>query len=154
MNLKTIGSPLPEMPSELITVALRDLEACEQDPRYEIDMDVWHYPSDSMRCGVCLAGSVMAQSIGVAPSDAMDPADFGSRTQAKLTALNLFRIGSHAGALRRMGLRAGPPQSDEEQEALGRLYDAHDGEVLYEESPEELKRRMRALADELNHLGL
>ena len=167
MNLKTIGNPLPDMPSELITVALADLEKCEQDPRYEIDMGIWHQrgcyldpvqetmqSSCSMRCGVCLAGSVMAQTIRVEPDAVLEPDDFGGRTQGKLRALDLFRMGSHAGALSQMGLHVGPPQSDEEQEALGRLLDAHDGEVIYEENPEEFKLRMRALAEELNHLGL
>ena len=48
-------------PSELIRLALKDLEACEKDPDYEINMNVWHKPVGD-QCMVCLAGAVMAQT--------------------------------------------------------------------------------------------
>ena len=53
---------LPDKPSELIRLALSDLEKCEGDSRYEVDMNEWHVPTQKGHvCYVCLAGSVMAK---------------------------------------------------------------------------------------------
>jgi hypothetical protein len=59
---------LPNKPSELIRVALKDLEEAERDPHYEVEMCTWHRPSSTTGvCTVCLAGSVLAKSCGVVP---------------------------------------------------------------------------------------
>ena len=55
---------LPNKPSELIRLALSDLEECEQDPKYAVDMGSWHRPVGA-QCLVCLAGSVMAKTMKV-----------------------------------------------------------------------------------------
>ena len=90
-------------PSELIRVALKDLRACELDPRYEIDMLVWHDPNlikgvevpypQARPCQVCLAGSVMAQSLGTNPQKLTHPREFEDDTRAALFALEEFRAG-------------------------------------------------------------
>jgi hypothetical protein len=40
---------LPEKLSDCLELALRDLEACEQDPAYEVDMKFWHKPQPFRR---------------------------------------------------------------------------------------------------------
>lgn len=60
--------PVPAKLSELIQLALDDIDKCEKDPRYEIKMNMWHSPvygdneDSTPRCCVCLAGAVMAQT--------------------------------------------------------------------------------------------
>lgn len=91
-----MAATLPDKPSDLIELALADLEKCEADPRYRIDMNVWHRPNG--HCAVCFAGSVMAQSLGVDPRDCVmftdeDDVEFGDELMAKFHALNEFRGG-------------------------------------------------------------
>lgn len=48
-------------PSALLRLALSDLRKVEQDPRYKVNMERWHYP-DADGCNVCLAGAVLAMT--------------------------------------------------------------------------------------------
>lgn len=60
------NTQLPDKPSELIRLALKDLRKTErQFWKYKIDMDIWHSGKTSTlsRCSVCLAGAVMAQTL-------------------------------------------------------------------------------------------
>ena len=53
---------LPNKKSELLTLALRDLEVVEKDNKYTVDMgDYYHQTMNS--CYVCLAGAVMANTL-------------------------------------------------------------------------------------------
>lgn len=81
---------LPEKASDLIRVALADLETIEADPRYMIDMEMWHKPNS--HCKVCLAGAVMAARVD-APKEDLVPSSFGRHTGVRLSALNEFRKG-------------------------------------------------------------
>lgn len=88
---------LPRVPSKLIRVALADLRTCEALPeKYHMCMDVWYSPTQGGKCMLCLAGAVIAQSLGNGehtryPNDFPDDSD-------QLYALNAFRLGSmHAG---------------------------------------------------------
>lgn len=77
-------------------MALEDLEKCEADPRYFINMNQWHSPSAHV-CEVCFAGAVLAQSIGTAIDTYANPSrdDYGSESvrNNKLHALNAIRFG-------------------------------------------------------------
>jgi len=55
---------LPHKRSELIRLAVADLEKCEHDSRFIIDMSCWII-STRDTCAVCLAGSVMAQTLNM-----------------------------------------------------------------------------------------
>ena len=136
---------LPDKLSDLIDVALADLEACEADPRYVIDMDEWHYPNRRGHCAVCLAGSVMAQRLGASVDTWVTPEDFDHETCSSLSALNSLlcgdifeavsdRVGS--GAAKGMNL---PP----DQEV-----------VEYRFDPAQFKADMRRLAATLREHGL
>ncbi len=106
-------SKLPDKPSELIRVALADLRKCEEDPCYEINMAEWHAPHGG-RCEVCLAGSVMAQSLGADPDCSHSPKQFSEGAfNLKLCALDEFHEGCLAEGLDMMGLKIPDGLEDE-----------------------------------------
>jgi hypothetical protein len=96
---------LPGKPSELIRVALADLEKVEKNPRYIINMDIWHSPkfSDKKLCGVCLAGSIIACRSGYTPSKTLSYKDLPN--QKKMSALNYFRKGDIVEGCEELGLK-------------------------------------------------
>ena len=94
-------------PSELIRTAIHDLEICEADPKYNVDMGIWHNPThlslavNDTICSVCLAGTVMAQSLGADPEYKTSPCNFDE--DDLLIALDHFREGDVRTALDIMG---------------------------------------------------
>jgi hypothetical protein len=64
MVKELIHLDLPDKPSDLLQLALDDLELCEKDRNYTIDMSEWHTPSqdESEKCAVCIAGAVIAKT--------------------------------------------------------------------------------------------
>ena len=100
-------SKLPDRPSELIHLALRDMEAAEKSPLYTVDHNVWHQPdyrNHAFTCAVCSAGSIMAMTLGSDPYANLAPSDFDNDTHRKLLAVNSFRQGFVDLAFRQMGL--------------------------------------------------
>ena len=95
---------LPDKPSDLIRVAIADLEKCEADPSYSIDMSEWHRPSGEV-CRVCLAGAVMAKTQATDPREDVSP---GSITDGHdwnaLRSLDDFRTGDWGCALEFWGI--------------------------------------------------
>lgn len=61
---------LPNKLSDLLELAVRDVQKCEAEPaRFALHMGNWHRPDAGKGvCVVCMAGAVMAQTIGV-PDD-------------------------------------------------------------------------------------
>ena len=135
---------LPDKPSAVIRLAVDDLEKCEGDERYGIDMSEWHLPTYmNGKCMVCLAGAVMSQTLGFDLNDYSDP-DFidDINTRKKMFALNDFRTGHIAYALDRLGFNL-------PFEILARIDVAE-----YEDNPTQFKSDMRAMADMLEAHGL
>lgn len=96
---------LPDKPSDLITLALADLALAEASPEYKIAMGDWHLPGRRV-CYVCLAGAVMAGTLG-APSDVdLTPFSFNANTRNKLQALDCFRQGTITVAFYHLGIDA------------------------------------------------
>ncbi len=94
---------LPDVPSELINLAMDDFEKCLSMPdKYRIDMDVWYSKSgeDQSICEVCLAGSVMCQTLSPDTVDDVKIGDFSpckyddADLVSKLQALDKFREGN------------------------------------------------------------
>ena len=55
---------LPDYPSELLQLALDDIEVIEKDEDYKIKTSVWHdYDKDEGVCCVCIAGAVLANTL-------------------------------------------------------------------------------------------
>lgn len=136
---------LPDLPSDLIRVALADLSRCEADPRYEVCMHDWHAvapsPSNNI-CHVCMAGAVIAQTLGAAFGDDIVPSDYTGEVRNKLEALNEFRIGRVNVALNTLGLSS-----------LGKFGKMN---IVYytAECSEQFHLEMNMLADDLEKEGL
>lgn len=95
-DTKTVG--------DLIRVAVNELEACEQSPEYEINMDRW-YSKEGGTCAVCFAGSVIAQRLipdGACWTQVL-PNDFPPAVSKRLSALDCFRTGKLYQGLSRLG---------------------------------------------------
>lgn len=103
---------LPDLPSELILLALDDLEKSILHPDYEVSMSKWHLPEGN-KCYVCLAGSVMAHSLNAPRKAHLIPNSYDGTIQNKLSALDHFRIGDIETGLRLMNrpLPYGTPRS-------------------------------------------
>lgn len=95
---------LPDKPSELIKLALNDLEKAEKSSDYVIDMSQWKSLSKNTgKCSVCLAGSVMAGTLQVPVwMEVHDPEVINGLSDSdifKLMALDEFRQGYIEGGL-------------------------------------------------------
>ena len=132
---------LPDKPSELIRLAVKDLTICEQMPEtYKINMGVWH---DRMygdnKCHVCLAGSVMAQTLGADPTREIYPSE--TDEQKKLRALSSFAFGEIEDGLSYLSLY-GKIETPEMEEICS-----------YSLDPEQFKADMLELAQKFEDLG-
>lgn len=95
---------LPTKPSDLLALAIAHLEDIEKDPRYVVDMGVWHTPAMNAGCAVCLAGAVMVKGLGFSDRAAnVGPSTFGAN-ENRLLALNTLRSGHTAIAFDYLGL--------------------------------------------------
>ena len=135
---------LPDSLSDLLEVGLRDLELCEQDDRYRVDiyMDNWHIPRDGY-CYVDLAGCVMAQTLN-APIDQKRTTtpwmSFDNDDWLKLEALWLLSEGYTYDAAKKAC------QGPDRGEILQKISDdrsLHDGVPDYRDSPAKFKVALR-----------
>jgi hypothetical protein len=130
--------------SDLITVALADLEATEKLPNYRIRMDEgWHEPKLWL-CDVCLAGAVIARRLGGDPRKEVWPAEFPPAVCNALASLNGFRCGDLDWAFLELGF--GPPS--------GHGLPDEFPVTPYANDPVAFKADMRALADMLRDAGM
>lgn len=84
---------LPDKPSELLRLAIADLRSVAKDSRYRVAMSEWHNPTlGRSACYVCLAGAVMATTLGVNIFQYAVPGTFCSANAHKLNWLNDIRI--------------------------------------------------------------
>lgn len=83
---------LPSKLSDLLEVALKDLTSVRRSKRYHVNMAVWHTPIEG-ECQVCLAGAVMARTLGIEPEKDADPYNMPQRLSRPLEALNELRLG-------------------------------------------------------------
>ena len=95
----------PSLPSHVLQLAMKDFEEVSLDDDYEINMSLFHKPNGGYNntCSVCLAGSVMAKSLGVPIGFSASPGMFDEATAEKLEALDLLRTGDVCIALTHMG---------------------------------------------------
>ncbi len=103
---------LPDKPSELIRLAVHDLEKIEGDERYQFCMAQWHYPVENGPCFVCLAGAVMGGTLRAGDREVCFPATFGKRNAGRLMALESLARGNFTEAFSRMGIEGTPPLTD------------------------------------------
>ena len=99
---------LPDKLSDLLEVGLEDLEKCEKDERYFIDMGEWHKPWPGGICAVCMAGSVMAKRLKTDSRDlVLYPASFDDDTKNKLMAISHVSLGAIWAAFKRLRFSTG-----------------------------------------------
>lgn len=94
---------LPEKLSDLIPLAKEDAIKAFDSPLYRLNMSIWHSMHDEL-CEVCLAGAVLAFSLGADSEKYFYPAGFIERKavsviESKLTSLDLLRVIDLAGAV-------------------------------------------------------
>lgn len=134
----------PQRMSEAILMALEDLEAVEQDPRYKVYMDSWHSPDPGWnKCMVCLAGSVMAKTLKASHHHYEVPLHFGNPWDKILCALDQIRLGDIIGAS--MVWSGGFPTSI----AYSRPFSV----VSYHIDPDKFKAHLREIAEDLQRVG-
>ena len=124
---------LPIKPSELIRLALSDLRKCEADPDYTTDMSSWHEPGRNT-CYVCLAGAVMAKSLGADRYHDLEPMSFAD-VEYLLFALDHFRVGDIGSGLENLGFK--------DDEFPNRVI------IPYRIDSEKFHKQMHVLADDL-----
>ncbi len=148
---------LPVKLSDLVDLALDDLEKVEKDPRYMVRMSSWHVSPDIMmlrgeepKCGVCFAGAVMAMTMKVPLDRTIEffdevPDDFEPTPLKwrKYQALDRFRRGQVDVAIAQL---RGDDDCDN--------YSRERNWVSYNDSPERFKEWARAKARELREQGL
>lgn len=147
---------LPDKPSELIKIALKDLTMVENTPGYKIAMSSWHEPITTSDqgpvCMVCLAGSVIAGTfkalIGSHQSPATITAD--KQTRDKLLSLDWLRMGQIKQFLRYNGV------PDDEANNLASRVQKSSGYLPiknYNSSPEKFKKALCRVSQILEDEG-
>lgn len=144
-----VKDTLPNKPSELLLLAIKDLEKVEKSKRLIVDMGHWvsphagGYEIPKGKCAVCLAGAVLVRSLGVTTSNGgFTPEDFNKNICGKARALDAFRSGFVGGGLFFMGLKR--PS----------WIPAHIQVTRYTDDPKAFKAQMREIAKNLSEVGL
>lgn len=102
MSKKRSTRRLPRKLSALIRVALHDEMRAFKSKDYKINMSVWHEPNTTQNvCEVCLAGSVIAFTLGAKPGRTSYPDRFPSQLDRELCSLDFIRKGMIAKALQK-----------------------------------------------------
>jgi len=102
---KFIKDTLPNKPSELLLLALEDMEILEKNPQIEFSMRRWVFASPATNeCAVCWAGSVMYNSLGIRGTACPETLNANHSLKNKLYALNDFRTGNITMAMTSLGL--------------------------------------------------
>lgn len=81
--------------TDLLTLAIEDMKIIKSNPRYNFNVSYWHRPpmSDNDRCTVCVAGSIMANTLKAPIEECFSPLIFDRKTELKLSMINLIRTG-------------------------------------------------------------
>lgn len=141
---------LPSRMSTLLIRALGDLERCERDPRYRVDMNYFHHPSRGL-CSVCLAGATLTSILPPTATINMYYQHYqhsgwvdwvDGDTAEKLSVLDYLRLGLVEIAADIMNVRL-PPGCPR-----------HVDVANYDVSPENFRNDIRGLATTLRRHGL
>lgn len=101
---------------ELLALACNDFDAVLRDKRYAVNMVTWHepqgtkfdwlkcerVPTGDRRCQVCLAGSVIAKTMGKSPDHEIEFRDYSTAIQRRLSALDWLRKADVSNACSRL----------------------------------------------------
>ncbi|MCZ6897657.1 MAG: hypothetical protein O7D95_02960 [Betaproteobacteria bacterium] len=84
--------------SQWVELALDDLKKVERSPKYSIDMGTWHEPNGT--CAVCMAGSIMAKTLGADIELDVMPDDYSDKIRRALEAIDYIRVGNIMSAIK------------------------------------------------------
>lgn len=150
---------LPNKPSELIRLAVSDIQKVAKDPKYGIYMGTWHWKDNDGKCYVCLAGAVLAKTLKISRRKSIDPFTLThpilglipapksrARLARQLIALNSFREGNVRSGLQTLGYDLSVYDTFRDSYSyINGLYDGPAGKFI---------PRMLGLANELERAGL
>lgn len=105
--MKKETNTLPDKLSDLILLALADLELAEQSSDVHIDMSNWRKQCSTFSpyvCSVCFAGVVIIGSLKFSKRGSGIPESISNRTTQKLLALDAVRTGNVESALVHMNV--------------------------------------------------
>lgn len=140
LKLKGENMELPNKASELLRLAINDLELIEKDERYSIDMNTWHiYNNEDNKCAVCLAGSIIAKTLNYNILKLFNFSNFSENIHEKLEALNEFKNGNIIWGLARLNL--------DYSFMKGELTEPSVDLTKYSENPSLFKQQILDLAD-------
>ena len=142
--MKKAKKTLPDKPSELLRLALQDLDVASAAGNVIIDMERWHEARFD-GCYMCLAGSVMRETLGKSDKDLVSPDDFTSEVRRKLFAIDSFRTGSVHGGLEYLGYQI----NIERRQWANRFHDMID----YHEDEQEWRRNMEEMVEAMEAHG-
>jgi len=135
---------LPKKLSDLIVVALEDMEKCEKNSDYKLDMTWAFHERRGPVCSVCFAGAVMAQTLGAdINASAVGTHDFGQHNKVRLVALDNIREGQFLNALAKINI-----EKNDDVELL------EDQITSHEEDPKKFKEEMLFASGILAAVGL
>ena len=152
---------LPDLPSELLALALDDLEKCQADEHYSFYMGTWHKPSDydairpsdeGVVCNVCVAGAVIGKTLGAHPEHSYTPSFYNFDTSYKLLALDNLRMGSVTLALRSISHATGLSYDEDRVRELDAEHIPP--QPLGDDLPKVFVLKMRKIVTGLQELGL
>ena len=152
-----LTNKLPDKPSDLIDVALKDLAKAERSKKFEINMAHWCTPTDSSGdvCAVCLGGSVLVGTVGL---DAVDGANWWSdqlttkHDRNRIIGLDILRSGRIVGFVDRV--YDNKISIKRYNQANGVRYENEHKHCEYNEDPDQFKRWCRKVARDLREVGM
>lgn len=144
---------LPHKPSELLKLALTDLELVEKDNDYTVVMSTWHHRGEDGVCAVCLAGSVMAKTCNLDINESFICSENKHmiKDQDKFIAIDALRKGYLHAALKRLKIHSSI------YNILPEFYVLRDYQQMslsYNRSPSEFKEHMCTIIGILESEGL
>ena len=86
------SASLPDTMASLLETAIDDARSLDRK-LYTPHYDKWHQPYFEGRCFVCLAGSFIARTLEIEPSDKATSRTFDKRTSDLLDAIDHMRLG-------------------------------------------------------------
>lgn len=163
------GCSLPSLPSALIRVAIADLKKAERSKDYMVNMGHYHLASkasydgetctaEPATCHICLAGAVMAFSLGVPSTVTFAPSEYADdELTDKLYALDHLRCGNLMDGLSKLGVSKTKISATQRvliPKEAGKHRSSYYSVPEYEHNKTAFKKEMLALADKLESVGL
>ena len=120
---------LPSKMSDLLELAITDARKLDLEKYipasncFHEPVRMSHEPDSEMKCQVCLAGAVMAGTLGADVGDELTPRDYEDDTYRKLSALDSIRLGNWDSAGRELLLTSDDMEKIEKLEEREELFE-------------------------------